>query len=113
MKYLVTDNDKKFCHEFFHIFKSENITGIPVPPFSPKLNAFAESWVRTVKESCLDKLLIRSEEHLQNVMKEFILYYNYESPHQFLGSRPPEPYKRYECQRSGKIVKSPLDSMDY
>lgn len=112
MKRLITDNDGKFCFDFFEILKSEGIKRIKIAPYSPNLNAFAERWVRTVKESCLDHILIRSEAHLRYVMKEFILHYNHERPHQSLGGRPPEPYKRYEGQRSGKIVKtSRLDGL--
>ena len=104
MKYIITDNDGKFCRSFFEILKSEGI--IRIPPYSPNLNAFAERWVRTIKESCLDHLLIRSEKHLRHVMREFILHYNHERPHQSLGGRPPEPYDRYKGHRSGKIVKT-------
>ena len=112
MKYLITDNDKKFCPSFFDILKSEGIQRIKIPPFSPNLNAFAERWVRTVKESCLDHLLIRSQQHLRYVLKEFILHYNHERPHQGLGGVPPEPYQRYEGHRSGKLEKvSRLDGL--
>jgi putative transposase len=105
MKYLITDNDGKFSPSFFDILKSEGIKRIKIPPYSPNLNAFAERWVRTVKESCLDHILIRSEKHLRDVMKEFILHYNHERPHQGLGGVPPEPYQRYKGHRSGKLEK--------
>lgn len=105
MKYLITDNDKKFCLSFFEILKTEGINHVKIPFFSPNLNAFAERWVRTVKESCLVHLFIHSEQHLRYVMKEFILHYNHERPHQSLGGRPPEPYDRYKGHRSGRIEK--------
>ena len=112
MKRLITDNDKKFYPSFFETLKTEGIQRIKIPPFSPNLNAFAERWVRTVKETCLDHILIRSDTHLRYVMKEFILHYNHERPHQGLGGVPPEPYQRYEGNRSGKLEKvSRLDGL--
>ena len=104
MKYLIMDRDSKFTGLFRDILKSEGIESVRLPPFSPNLNAFAERWVRTVKESCLDHILVRSEKHLRYVMKEFILHYNHERPHQSLEGQPPEPYKRYK-NKSGKIEK--------
>jgi putative transposase len=106
MKYLVMDGDKKFCLSFKEILKSEGIKPIRLPPRSPNLNAFAERWVKTVKTTCLDHILIRGDKHLRHVMKEFIDHYNHERPHQSLDGRPPDPYPRYKGIRSGKVVKT-------
>jgi len=55
-------------------------------PFS---NAFAERWVRTVREECLDYILILSSHHLTRVLSEFSTYYNASRPHQGIDQQTP------------------------
>jgi transposase InsO family protein len=47
-------------------------------------NAFAERWVRTVPEDCLDYLLVLSRRHLKRVVAEYIRHYNNARPHRSL-----------------------------
>jgi hypothetical protein len=56
--FLIHDNDTKFTTTFDSIFQSEGITVIHTPFRAPNANAFAERWVRTVRDECLRKLLI-------------------------------------------------------
>src|SRR4051794_23449678 len=46
-------------------------------------------WVRTVREECLNLLLIFNEAHLRRVLKEYIDYYNHARPHQGLKQQIP------------------------
>jgi putative transposase len=65
---------------------------IPTPFWAPNANSYAERWVRTVREECLDHLLILNETHLQRVLCEFINdYYNTARPHQGIQQRIPIP----------------------
>jgi transposase InsO family protein len=57
--------------------------------YTPNANAYAKRWVRTVKEECLDHLLIINEAHLRRVFSEFIALYNRRRPHQGLGQQSP------------------------
>jgi putative transposase len=52
------DRDTKFCRAFDEVLASEGIRCLKLPPRSPNLNAFAERWVRSVKEECLSKLIL-------------------------------------------------------
>ena len=38
---------------------------------SPNLNAFAERWVRSVKEECLSKVILFGEESLSGILTEY------------------------------------------
>ena len=62
---------------------------LPVPPRlparSPNLNAFAERFVRSIKESCLDRLVLFGESSLRRATSEFVLHYHEERNHQGLG----------------------------
>jgi putative transposase len=45
-------------------------------------NAFAERWVRSVKEECLSRLILFGERSLQRALTEFIAHYHSERNHQ-------------------------------
>ena len=83
------------------IFRSEGIEIIPLPHQAPNANAFAERWVRSVREECLDQLLIWNEAHLRRVLVEYVDYFNTRRPHQGLGQDTPEELKLVSLE--GKI----------
>jgi transposase InsO family protein len=55
-RYLLHDRDSKYCASFHELIAAEKVKALVLPPKSPNLNAFAERWVRSVKEECLSKL---------------------------------------------------------
>jgi putative transposase len=65
---------------------------IHLPYRAPNSNAFAERWVRTVREECVDKLLIINEGHLRRVMNEYSAHYNQQRPHQGIDQQTPVPF---------------------
>jgi hypothetical protein len=50
---VLHDRDTKFCTEFRKTLAAGGVKCLRLPPRSPNLNAFAERWVRSVKEECL------------------------------------------------------------
>ena len=82
--FLIHDYDSKFTETFHMIFPCEHIHVIPTSVRSPNANAFAERWVKTVRNECLDKLRIFNEAHLRRVLREYIANYNAARPHQAL-----------------------------
>ena len=55
---------------------------LKLPARSPNLNAFAERWVRSVKQECLSKLILFSEASLKRVLAEYLTHYHSERNHQ-------------------------------
>ena len=51
------------------------------------VNAYAERFVRTIKESCLDRLILFGEDSLRTALREFVTHYLRERHHQGLGNR--------------------------
>jgi putative transposase len=51
------------------------------------LNAHAERFVRTIKEACLDKMILFGEDSLRNAIREFIAHYHFERNHQGLNNQ--------------------------
>jgi putative transposase len=60
-RYVLHDRDTKFCASFRSALASGGVKTIPLPAKSPNLNAFAERWVRSVKQECLSKLILFGE----------------------------------------------------
>jgi len=67
-RYLLHDRDQKFCRGFREILAAGGVRCTPLPARSPNLNAFAERWVRSVKEECLSKLILFGETSLRRVV---------------------------------------------
>ena len=65
---------------------------IHTPYQAPNANAHAERWVRSVREECLDLILILNATHLWRVLREYVEdYYNVARPHQGLAQKIPVP----------------------
>jgi putative transposase len=84
--YVLHDRDAKFCAAFADVLASENIRCLRIPPRSPNLNAFAERWVRSVKQECLSRLILFGDRSLQRALTEFIAHYHSERNHQGKGN---------------------------
>jgi len=89
---LIHDRDTKFTASFDAVFESEGIEIVLTLPQARNANAFAERWIRSVREECLDHLLIFSQRSLNNVLTEYVDYYNQARPHQGLHQQTPIPY---------------------
>ena len=57
-RYLLHDRDTKFTRSFRAIIASGGVEPLALPARSPNLNAYAERWVRSVKEECLSKVIL-------------------------------------------------------
>src|SRR3981081_2479750 len=64
-RYLLHDRDTKYTQSFGAIIKSGQVETLALPARSPNLNAYAERWVRSVKEECLSKLILFGERSLR------------------------------------------------
>jgi len=89
MRYLIRDHDTKFTEAFDTVFEAEGIEIVDIPYRAPNANAHAERWVRTVREECLDKVIILNERHLRRTLHEYVAYYNARRPHHGLDQDSP------------------------
>src|SRR5512132_1695601 len=80
MRFLVRDCDQKFTRSFDEVFRTEGARVILTPVRSPKANAFAERWVRTVRAELLDWTLVLHRRHYR-VLATHVCHYNSHRPH--------------------------------
>jgi len=102
--FLIRDRDAKYSGPFDEVFRSEGLRVIRTPIRSPKANAFAERFVKTVRQECLDHILVFSERNLLRILREYISHYNEERPHRGLSLETPES-QLASNRTGGKVVR--------
>ena len=101
-RYLIHDRDSKSAAHGDALLGDVGSRAIRLPLRSPNLNAYAERWVRTVREECLDRVIVLNENHLRWVLREFVRYYNSRRPHRSLRLRPRDG--RVDCSGEGEVI---------
>ena len=85
-QYLIHDRDGKYCPAFQQLIDAAGVTRVPLPPRSPNLNAYAERWVRSVKEECLARLILFGEASLCHALTQYVEHFHHERNHQGKGN---------------------------
>ena len=85
-KFLIRDRAGQFTTSFDAVLADAGIQAVKIPPRSPRANAFAERFIRTVRAECTDRMLIVGQRHLRDVLDEFIEHYNAGRSHQGQGT---------------------------
>jgi len=93
-RYLIRDRDSVYGGHFVRHARQLGIETLLTPFRAPKANAIAERVVRSIRNECLDHLIVLNEAHLRLVLAEFVRYYNLERPHRSLRLTPPVPVPR-------------------
>ena len=86
-RYLMVDRDTKYSRQFRALCAREGVEVIRLPPRSPNLNAFAERFVRSIKEECVSKLIPIGMMMLRRSLREYVEHYHRERNHQGLGNQ--------------------------
>ena len=91
MRFLIHDNDTTFTAGFDAVFQAQGIEVVHTPFHTPNANAVAERWIRSVRQECLDKLVLLGQSHVRRVLVEYVTFYNTRRPHQGLQQQCPIP----------------------
>src|SRR5258705_8807453 len=83
-RYLIIDRDTKYTEQFRKRMEEGGTEVIRLPPMSPNLNAYAERFVRSIKEECLNRMIFVGQASLRRAITEFMAHYHEDRNHQGL-----------------------------
>jgi putative transposase len=86
-RYLIIDRDTKYSEQFRRLIRDNGTKVIRLPPRSPNLNAYAERFVRSIKDECLDRMIFVGQASLRRTVSEYMNHYHRERNHQGLDNR--------------------------
>jgi len=84
---LLIDRDAKYSGDWREFIEEQGVEVIRLPPKSPNLNAYAERFVRSIKDECLNRMIFIGEASLRRAIHEFMAHYHAERNHQGLRNR--------------------------
>ena len=107
-RYLIHDRDPLYTSVVADILTSAGIQPIRLPPRSPNLNAYAERFVRSIKEEYLPRVIPLGEGHMRLLTREYVEHYHRERNHQGLDNRllqhaPPPKHGATHVQRRDRL----------
>jgi putative transposase len=79
---LICDRDTKWSAPVRARFDEAGIRVVLTPYRAPNANAYAERFVRSIKEECLSRVIPLGEEHLRRTIIEYDEHYHCERNHQ-------------------------------
>ncbi|MEV6928133.1 integrase core domain-containing protein [Dactylosporangium sp. NPDC051485] len=88
-RFLIRDRAGQFTAAFDAVLADAGVTLCKIPPRSPRANAYAERFVRTVRAEVTDRMLIAGERHLRQTLDRYSRHYNGRRPHRSLWLQPP------------------------
>jgi transposase InsO family protein len=91
---LICDRDGKWTDEFRAILERAGVRIVVTPVQAPNANAYAERFVRSIREECLNRLIVVGERRLLHALKEFVVHYHEERNHQGLSNNLIAPTSR-------------------
>lgn len=109
----IHDQDPLFIEQFRALLSFASIESARIPPRNPNLNAYAERFVRSIKEECLSKIIPLGERHLRKIVQEYAEHYHLERHYQCVGNElidgEPEPELAFTVEtgdRLGGVLRS-------
>ncbi len=114
-RFILRDRDRKYPDRLKAFWKASGVTCLKSPPRAPKANAYAESFIGTLKRECLNHFVCFSRSQLDYIARTWVKHYNTERPHRGSGidnnvldrSFRPQTHGPIRCKRQlGGIITS-------
>ena len=110
-RFIIIDRDRKYCDVFRAMPQDSGTESLRLPARSPNLNAWAERFVRSTKDECLNKMIFFGERSLNRAIREYLVHYHGERNHQWLHNQLIEPADDVECNVGQVRCRERLGSM--
>ena len=110
-QFIIRDRDDKYGADFDRVAKGAGIRVVRTAVRAPLMNSVVERFLRSVRQECLDHLIILGESHLRSILEEFASrYFNRCRPHQGIGQRVPVPFGSAGtcCTDPSRVVARPV-----
>ncbi len=83
-RYFIHDRDPVFTEAFRRMLRDFGVEPLRLPPQSPNLNSFAERFILSIRQECLNKIIPLSASHLRRIIRSYLEHYTLERNHQGL-----------------------------
>jgi transposase InsO family protein len=90
-RYLIIDRDTKYTDQFRKLVRDSGTEVIRLPPMSSNLSAYAERFVRSIKQECLNRIIFVGQASLRRAITEYVQHYHQERNHQGLDNKLIQP----------------------
>jgi len=104
--HLIRDRDQVYGEQFSRQARALNIREAVIAARSPWQNAYAERVIGSIRQECLDHVVVISERHLKRMLSEYVHYYNTTQTHLSLAKDAPEP-RSVQPPSQGRVVEMP------
>ncbi len=104
--HLIRDRDQVYGEQFSRQARALNIREAVIAPRSPWQNAYAERVIGSIRQECLDHVVVIGERHLKRILSEYVHYSNTTRTHLSLAKNAPEP-RSVQPPSQGRVVEVP------
>ncbi|MGO8832655.1 MAG: integrase core domain-containing protein [Roseiarcus sp.] len=104
-KYIIRDCDCVYGAFFKRRLRAMRIGDRPTAPRSPWQNGHAERLIGSIRQECLDHVVVFGERHLRHILLSYMKYYNGARTHLSLKKDAPIPRA---VQSAGRILPTPV-----
>jgi putative transposase len=103
-RYLIMDRDPLFTSAFRTMLADSGVQSVRLPSRSPNLNAYAERFVRSVRDECLSKVIPLGGKHLRELLREYGAHYHGERNHQGIDNALIDP-SNDNSTMTGRVIR--------
>jgi putative transposase len=97
---ICRDRDSVYSKTFDNAMKSKRVEITRVAFRAPNMNAYAERFVQTIQDECLDHFIVCGTRHLDYLCGQFLEHYHTERPHQGLENEVPVRPRKKKLRRA-------------
>jgi putative transposase len=105
-RFLIRDRDEKFGATFDRVAEGAGARVIKTAVQAPNMNPVGERFVGSLRREALDHVLLLDDQHLENVARQYVRYFNTARPHQGIGQRIPDG--PVNDNQTGKVIAIPV-----